>query len=161
MELEITVEIPKGGFVKRDLAGRVGFVSPLPCPFNYGSLVGSQSSDGDPLDLILLGPRLARQSQRLATVHQVARFIDNGRPDPKLILKNGPPSAFELAEIDAFFAVYARLKQVFYKSRLSREHSLYLGRQPIEAALQDAGLRDAVKARAAGLQDAAKAASQP
>ena len=36
--VEVVVEIPRGSFLKRGSSGRVDFVSPLPCPFNYGSV---------------------------------------------------------------------------------------------------------------------------
>ena len=37
--------------------GTVDFVSPLPSPFNYGSVPDTLSEDGDPLDALLVGPR--------------------------------------------------------------------------------------------------------
>jgi inorganic pyrophosphatase len=37
-ELDVVIEIPRGSFLKRGSTGRVDFVSPLPCPFNYGSV---------------------------------------------------------------------------------------------------------------------------
>ena len=37
-ELEIVIEVPRGSFLKRGLTGRIDFVSPLPCPFNYGAV---------------------------------------------------------------------------------------------------------------------------
>jgi hypothetical protein len=40
-EVEVLIEIPRGSFVKRGSTGHVDFVSPLPCPFNYGSVWSS------------------------------------------------------------------------------------------------------------------------
>ena len=37
-EVEVVIEIPRGSFLKRGSTGHVDFVSPLPCPFNYGSV---------------------------------------------------------------------------------------------------------------------------
>jgi inorganic pyrophosphatase len=37
-EVEVVVEIPRGSFLKRGSTGQLDFVSPLPCPFNYGSI---------------------------------------------------------------------------------------------------------------------------
>ena len=37
-ELEVVIEVPRGSFLKRGSTGRVDFVSPLPCPYNYGSV---------------------------------------------------------------------------------------------------------------------------
>ncbi|KAA0206076.1 hypothetical protein EDM68_03655 [Candidatus Uhrbacteria bacterium] len=58
--VDFEIEVPRGGFVKRGPDGRVDFVSPVPCPFNYGSAIGYWSADGDPTDVIVLGPRLGR-----------------------------------------------------------------------------------------------------
>src|SRR5436190_685566 len=52
------IELPRGGLVKRSAGGRIDFVSPLPCPYNYGSLPGTRGGDDDPIDAIVLGPRL-------------------------------------------------------------------------------------------------------
>jgi len=38
MELEVVIEIPRRSFLKRGSTGHIDFVSPLPCPFNYGSV---------------------------------------------------------------------------------------------------------------------------
>ena len=37
-EIEVVIEIPRGSFLKRGSTGHIDFVSPLPCPFNYGSV---------------------------------------------------------------------------------------------------------------------------
>ena len=37
-ELEVVIEVPRGSFVKRGSSGSVDFISPLPCPFNYGAV---------------------------------------------------------------------------------------------------------------------------
>lgn len=37
-EVEVVIEIPRGSFLKRGSTGHIDFISPLPCPFNYGSL---------------------------------------------------------------------------------------------------------------------------
>ena len=47
-ELEVVIEIPSGSFLKRGSTGQLDFVSPFPCPFNYGSvetLVGLEGED--------------------------------------------------------------------------------------------------------------------
>jgi hypothetical protein len=46
-ELDVVIEIPKGSFLKRGSAGQIDFVSPLPCPFNYGSVPGPSTTAGD------------------------------------------------------------------------------------------------------------------
>jgi hypothetical protein len=59
-EVEVVIEVPRGGFVKRDRHGQVVFVSPLPCPYNYGSVPTHLGLEGDLLDAIVLGPLDAR-----------------------------------------------------------------------------------------------------
>ena len=53
-EVDIVIEIPRGSFLKRGSRGRVDFVSPLPCPFNYGAVPTLVGLEGDcsaaPLD---------------------------------------------------------------------------------------------------------------
>ena len=57
-EVEVVIEVPRGSFVKRGSTGHVDFVSPLPCPFNYGSVPSHIGLEGDLLDALVLGPRL-------------------------------------------------------------------------------------------------------
>ena len=59
-ELEVVIEVPRGSFLKRASTGRVDFISPLPCPFNYGSVPVYLGLEGDLLDALVLGPRLSR-----------------------------------------------------------------------------------------------------
>ena len=59
-ELEVTIELPRGSFLKRGSTGQLDFVSPLPCPFNYGSVERLIGLEGDLLDAVVLGPRLPR-----------------------------------------------------------------------------------------------------
>src|SRR5512144_2379633 len=58
-EIEVVIEIPRGSFLKRGSTGHIDFVSPLPCPFNYGSVPRYLGLEGDLLDAVVLGPRLA------------------------------------------------------------------------------------------------------
>lgn len=37
-ELDVIIEVPRFSFLKRGPGGHVDFVSPLPCPFNYGAV---------------------------------------------------------------------------------------------------------------------------
>ncbi len=57
-EVDVVIEIPRGSFLKRGSTGHVDFVSPLPCPFNYGSVPQYLGQEGDLLDAVVLGPRL-------------------------------------------------------------------------------------------------------
>ena len=47
LAVEVVIEVPKWGFVKRGMHEHVDFVSPVPCPFNYGSVDTLIGLDGD------------------------------------------------------------------------------------------------------------------
>src|SRR5690242_10055053 len=49
-EVEVVVEVPRGSFLKRGSTGQIDFISPLPCPFNYGSVLSHIGQEGDLLD---------------------------------------------------------------------------------------------------------------
>ena len=53
-ELEVVIEIPFGNFLKRGSTGQIDFVSPFPCPFNYGSVEKFVGMEGDLLDAVVL-----------------------------------------------------------------------------------------------------------
>jgi len=59
VSVDVLIEIPRGSFLKRGSTGRIDFVSPFPCPFNYGSVPTHLGLEGDLLDAVVLGPRLA------------------------------------------------------------------------------------------------------
>ena len=111
------VEIPRGGFIKYTPAGRVDFVSPLPCPFNYGCIPDETSEDGDPLDAVILGPRLPRGTLVVRRAWGRANFIDAGEADPKVVLSVEPPTAAQWATVEAFFRSYAWMKGALNRSR--------------------------------------------
>ena len=116
-ELEVEIDVPLGGFIKRRDDGRVDFVSPFPCPFNYGSVPGTRAGDGDRLDALVLGPRLARGSRVRATVVACVRFTDAGQDDPKLVCAAWPLRGLDRARIVAFFTIYARAKALLNRLR--------------------------------------------
>jgi inorganic pyrophosphatase len=109
-ELDVVIEVPLGSFIKRRDDGRVDFVSPVPCPFNYGSVPDTRSGDGDRLDAVVLGPRLPRGARVRVKVVARVRFTDAGQDDPKLIGSDRPLTRVDRAKITAFFTVYARAK---------------------------------------------------
>jgi inorganic pyrophosphatase len=95
----------------------VDFVSPLPCPYNYGCIPGLQSDDGDPLDVVVLGPRLRRGERLRVPVVGVVDFLDAGRADPKVICSTRPMDEGERAGVERFFRLYARFKRVLHRIR--------------------------------------------
>ena len=108
----VIIEVPRGSFIKRRPDGSVDFVSPLPSPFNYGSVIGELADDGDPLDALVLGPRLAFGTTVEVAVFGEVDFIDAGDRDPKLVCSRGvAPRELDWLRVPAFFAIYARLKR--------------------------------------------------
>jgi len=107
---EVIVDAPRFSWAKRRDDGGIDFVSPVPCPFNYGSVPGTLSGDGDRIDALVLGPRLPRHSRHSLPVLGVVRFVDAGEQDPKWICGRAPLQKHDLALIEAFFRVYAVAK---------------------------------------------------
>lgn len=116
----VHIETPLGGFVKRRADGRIAYVSPVPCPFNYGSVPGRWSADGDPLDAVVLGSRHPRAAQVSLRPWAWVDFIDNGERDPKLVCAERAPTRAERVLILAFFQLYARVKVLARLARGSR-----------------------------------------
>lgn len=113
----VCVEVPRGSFVKRRPDGSVDFVSPFPCPYNYGSIVGTSGHDGDPLDAVVLGARLPYGLRVRVRVHGRVDFVDGGVPDPKWVCSAGDSAASSVAGVERFFHVYAGFKRVLYTLR--------------------------------------------
>lgn len=99
-------------FIKWGADGGVDFVSPVPCPFNYGSAVGVPGADGDPADIVWLGPRRRRGSRARVPVVAVVRFTDRGIRDDKWVCSERPLRRRDRAALQVFFEVYALLKRV-------------------------------------------------
>lgn len=116
-EPEVLIETPRWSPVKWRADGSIDFISPLPCPYNYGCIPGFQSEDGDPLDVLVLGPRLRRGERLRVPVVGVVDFIDAGRGDPKVICSARPLGPGEREGVERFFRVYARFKRVLHRVR--------------------------------------------
>jgi inorganic pyrophosphatase len=114
---EVLIESPRWSLVKRRSDGSVDFISPVPCPYNYGSIPGFVSDDGDPLDVVVLGPRLRRGERLCVPVVGVVDFLDAGRGDPKVICSARPLGERERVGVERFFRVYARFKRVLHRVR--------------------------------------------
>jgi inorganic pyrophosphatase len=113
----VIIETPKLGFVKRKADGSVDFISPFPCPFNYGRIEGTTSGDGDPIDAIVLGPRLPAGARHEAEQRGTVHFVDDGRDDPKLVFSSRPLDRFDRLQIRAFFRAYVLLKRIINRAR--------------------------------------------
>jgi len=129
----VTIEAPRGTFTKRRADGSVDFVSPLPSPFNYGSIDGTLAPDGDPLDAIVLGPRLRRGVRVDVEVLAVYGFLDRGALDPKLVCGRAPLRASQRRAVERFFWAYERLKRGLQRLRGQTEPTAALGWLPWRA----------------------------
>lgn len=111
-EVDVVIEIPRGGFVKRGSSGDIDFVSPLPCPFNYGSVPQFVGREGDLLDAVVLGPRLPRGTHVRIRAWGAVSLTDRGMTDDKLICSHRPLTDAARAFVLGFFRFYAKAKGV-------------------------------------------------
>ena len=109
-EVEVVIEIPKGSFIKRGSTGHVDFVSPLPCPFNYGSVPSYVGLEGDLLDALVLGPRLRGGTLLRVKAWGAVTLTDRGMSDDKLVCSSDPLSDADKRNVLRFFAFYAKCK---------------------------------------------------
>jgi inorganic pyrophosphatase len=108
--VEVVIEVPRGSFLKRGSTGHVDFVSPLPCPYNYGSVPTHIGLEGDLLDAVVLGPRLAFASIVKLPAWGAVTLVDRGLADDKLICSAEPPTRAERDAVVRFFRFYAKCK---------------------------------------------------
>ena len=109
-QVEVQIEIPRGSFIKRGSTGQVDFVSPLPCPFNYGSVPQFVGLEGDLLDAVVLGPRLPLGARTQVRAWGAVTLTDRGMSDDKLICSEQPLSPDQRRMVLRFFHFYARCK---------------------------------------------------
>jgi len=110
--VEVVIEIPRGSFLKRGSRGQIDFVSPVPCPYNYGSIRQYIGGEGDFLDAIVLGPRLAAGSRVQVQAYGAVGFSERYMYDDKLICATKPINAYERRNILLFFRCYAFFKGI-------------------------------------------------
>jgi inorganic pyrophosphatase len=121
-EVEVVIEIPRGSFLKRGSTGRVDFISPLPCPFNYGAVPTLVGLEGDLLDAVVLGPRLPAGTQLRVRAWGAISQMDRGMVDHKLVCSVEPISERARRGVLRFFRFYARSKGLlnFFRGRPGR-----------------------------------------
>lgn len=124
----VRVEIPRRSFLKRRSDGSLDFLSPLPSPFNYGSVPGTLSPDGEPLDAIVLGPKRPLGYIERCAVAAIVRFVDAGVFDPKLVCAGEPPlRPAERAAVARFFRRYVVFKKWLNAARGRDGRTAYEG----------------------------------
>ena len=127
-EHTVQVETPKGSFLKKNELGDIDFISPIPSPFNYGSILGIRGEDGDLMDAVILGKRLEQGvTERMFVLGRVV-FLDAGIQDDKWIFsKETHLKRRDSLKMESFFRIYAMCKR--WKGRIYRSscNSHYLG----------------------------------
>jgi len=110
--VEVIIEVPRGSFLKRGSTGSVDFISPLPCPYNYGSVPNYLGLEGDLLDALVLGPRLPLGKRIRVKVWGAVTLTDRGMTDDKLICSDHSPNMAQRQKILQFFHFYAKCKRL-------------------------------------------------
>ena len=116
-ELDIVIEVPRGSFLKRGSTGHLDFVSPLPCPFNYGAVPAYLGLEGDLLDALVLGPRLPLGARLRVRAWGAGTLMYRGMVDDKLICSAGPVTPAERERVLRFFRFYAKCKGLLNLAR--------------------------------------------
>ena len=111
-KLEVIIEIPFGSFLKRGTTGKVDFISPFPCPFNYGSVEELVGLEGDLLDAVVLGPRLPRGTRVAVQAFGAVGLTDRGMYDDKLICSHHYVGRWKRSLVLLFFTFYAKCKSL-------------------------------------------------
>jgi inorganic pyrophosphatase len=140
--VEVVIEVPRGSFLKRGSTGRVDFISPLPCPFNYGSVPEYVGLEGDLLDAVVLGPRLPLGTRLRVPAWGAIVLTDRGMSDDKLICSKEPLSPRERRNVLRFFHLYARCKALLNLYRRRPGRNACDGWLQADQALARARVRD-------------------
>jgi inorganic pyrophosphatase len=142
-EVEVVIEIPRGSFLKRGSTGHVDFISPLPCPFNYGAVPTLVGLEGDLLDAVVLGPRMAAGTSVRVRAWGAISQMDRGMVDHKLICSIGPPDEVARRGVLRFFRFYAWSKGLLNVVRGQRGRNACEGWIEASEAIGRAKPRDA------------------
>lgn len=117
MQVDVVIEIPRWSFLKRGARARIDFVSPLPCPFNYGSVRQFIGTDGDFLDAIVLGPRLSRGARVKVFAYGAIGLTDRDMYDDKLVCSSKPLRWWDRQLVLLFMRVYGCAKRMLNRHR--------------------------------------------
>lgn len=132
--VQVVIEIPAGTNAKWEVDKRTGrlaweqrdgrprVVDYLAYPGSYGMVPGtllpaSAGGDGDPLDVIVLGPAIERGAVVSVRLIGVLRLLDGGEQDDKLLaVRPGTPlgDVTSLAELDARYAGVSRILELWF-----------------------------------------------
>lgn len=109
-EVDVVIEIPRGSFLKRGSTGHIDFISPFPCPFNYGAVPDYLGQEGDLLDVVVLGPRLPLGTRIHLRAWGAVTLRDRGMVDDKLVCSAHPLTMKQRRFVLRFFHFYAKCK---------------------------------------------------
>jgi inorganic pyrophosphatase len=143
--INVVIEIPTGTTAKWEVAkpsgdmkwefkrGEPRVVAYMGYPGNYGMiprtlLPKERGGDGDPLDVIVLGPAVPRGTLVRARVIGVLKLLDGGEQDDKIIaVRDGDPlaAATSMRELDEKFSGVSQIVEIWFES--------YKGRGVLEA----------------------------
>ena len=120
--VDVVIEIPRGSFLKRGSTGHLDFISPFPCPFNYGSVPTLLGGEGDLLDAVVLGARLPLGTRIQVQAWGAVTLTDRGMSDDKLICSRERPTSRQQRRVLQFFRFYAKCKGLLnlYRRRPGR-----------------------------------------
>ena len=135
VELTVVIEVPRGSFLKRGATGHIDFVSPLPCPFNYGSVPAYIGGEGDLLDAVVLGPRLRLGTSVRMRAWGAVTMADRGMTDDKMICSERPITDAQRVQVLRFFGFYAFCKGMLNGLRARRGRNACEGWCSTESAL--------------------------
>lgn len=133
--VNVIIETPRGSFFKRGTAGKLDFISPLPCPFNYGSIPAYLGSDGDFLDAVVLGARLPLGASVSVYAWGSIGMIDGDVYEDKLICAQAPLSKKQQRLILWFFIIYAKAKYLLNLIKGRKGHNSCEGWHDAASAL--------------------------
>jgi inorganic pyrophosphatase len=140
--VDVVIEVPRGSFLKRGSNNHVDFVSPMPCPYNYGSVPTHIGLEGDLLDALVLGPRLPLRTTVRVTAWGAVTVMDRGMVDDKLICSGTRLTSAERKAVLRFFRIYAMCKGMLNACRGQSGRNACDGWCTAEFALARAKLRD-------------------
>lgn len=134
-KVEVVIEIPRGSFLKRGTGGQLDFISPFPCPFNYGSVHEYIGGEGDLLDAVVLGPRLPAGTRVSVDAWGAVGLFERYMYDDKLICSATPLTERQRRKVLLFFRFYALCKGLLNLARGRRGACRCAGWDDAEAAI--------------------------
>lgn len=134
--MKIIVDTPKWGFIKKKDDGSIDYISPFPCPFNYGSILDTEGEDGDREDIVVLGKKLKSGTQDcLANRVAIVSFYDKGEFDPKHIYSDKELNTIDKLKLYSFFSLFSVLKLVLNAVKGKKGKTKFVGIKIIKSKI--------------------------